>query len=54
MKIESVSIKNFRNFENVEISLDNKNIFFGLNEKARDYLLCKSDKTDREKSFIVS
>lgn len=39
MKIESVSIKNFRNFENVEISLDNKNIFFGLNDVGKTNFL---------------
>ncbi|WP_394022539.1 ATP-dependent endonuclease [Anaerococcus martiniensis] len=32
MKFKSVEIKNFRNFENVRIDLDNKNIFFGLND----------------------
>ena len=39
MKFESVSIKNFRNFENVEISLDNKNIFFGLNDVGKTNFL---------------
>ena len=32
MKFENVVIKNFRNFENVEIKISNKNIFFGLND----------------------
>ena len=29
MKFEKVVIKNFRNFDNVELDLSNKNIFFG-------------------------
>ena len=32
MKFKNIHIKNFRNFEDVIISLDNKNIFFGLND----------------------
>jgi putative ATP-dependent endonuclease of OLD family len=32
MKFEKVAIKNFRNFENIEIDVSNKNIFFGLND----------------------
>lgn len=32
MKFEKILIKNFRNFENVELDLSNKNIFFGLND----------------------
>lgn len=32
MNFEKVAIKNFRNFENIEISVSNKNIFFGLND----------------------
>ena len=32
MKFEKISIKNFRNFENIEIHVSNKNIFFGLND----------------------
>lgn len=32
MKFEKISIKNFRNFENIEINVSNKNIFFGLND----------------------
>lgn len=32
MKFEKVVIKNFRNFDNVELDLSNKNIFFGLND----------------------
>jgi len=32
MKFEQIAIKNFRNFENIEICISNKNIFFGLND----------------------
>lgn len=32
MKFEKISIRNFRNFENIEIAISNKNIFFGLND----------------------
>ena len=32
MKFEKVTIVNFRNFENIEINISNKNIFFGLND----------------------
>jgi len=32
MKFESMTITNFRNFENVKINIANKNIFFGLND----------------------
>ena len=32
MKFESITIKNFRNFEDVKLDLSNKNIFFGLND----------------------
>lgn len=32
MKFEKMVIKNFRNFDNVELDLSNKNIFFGLND----------------------
>lgn len=32
MQFKSISIKNFRNFENIEVALENKNIVFGLND----------------------
>lgn len=32
MKLKSIYIKNFRNFEQVEIELDNKNVIFGMND----------------------
>lgn len=39
MKFEKISIKNFRNFENVELNLSNKNIFFGLNDVGKTNFL---------------
>ena len=36
MKFEKISIRNFRNFENIEIGISNKNIFFGLNDIGKD------------------
>jgi putative ATP-dependent endonuclease of the OLD family len=32
MQFKSISIKNFRNFEDIEVGLENKNIIFGLND----------------------
>ena len=33
MKFSSISIKNFRNFENItNLDLNNRNIFFGMND----------------------
>jgi len=32
MRLESIYIKNFRNFEEAEIELDNKNVVFGMND----------------------
>lgn len=39
MKFEHVKIKNFRNFEDVNIELTNKNIFFGLNDVGKTNFL---------------
>lgn len=39
MRFESIKIKNFRNFENIELSLSNKNIFFGLNDVGKTNFL---------------
>ena len=39
MKFEKVFIKNFRNFDDVEINLSNKNIFFGLNDVVKTNFL---------------
>lgn len=39
MKFENVKIKNFRNFEDIELTLSNKNIFFGLNDVGKTNFL---------------
>lgn len=39
MVFEKITIKNFRNFENVNIDLSNKNIFFGLNDVGKTNFL---------------
>ena len=39
MQFKSVHIKNFRNFDDVKISLGNKNIFFGLNDVGKTNLM---------------
>lgn len=39
MKFESIIIKNFRNFEDIELNLSNKNIFFGLNDVGKTNFL---------------
>ena len=39
MKFESIKIGNFRNFEDIELTLSNKNIFFGLNDVGKTNFL---------------
>ena len=40
MKFSSISIKNFRNFENIkDLTLDNRNIFFGMNDVGKSNFL---------------
>lgn len=39
MRFENIKIKNFRNFEDVDIALSNKNIFFGLNDVGKTNFL---------------
>lgn len=39
MKFEKISITNFRNFENIEIAVSNKNVFFGLNDVGKTNFL---------------
>ena len=58
MKFEKIIIKNFRNFEKVEIDLANKNIFFGLNDVGKTNFLCALryvfDKDVRKLNFLDS
>lgn len=39
MKFESISIKNFRNFEDISIKLTNKNVLFGMNDVGKTNFL---------------
>ena len=39
MKFKSIKISNFRNFENISIALDNKNVFFGMNDVGKTNFL---------------
>lgn len=39
MNFESITIKNFRNFENIKIDLSNKNVFFGMNDVGKTNFL---------------
>lgn len=39
MKFKAISIKNFRNFEDITITLDNKNVFFGMNDVGKTNFL---------------
>ena len=39
MKFDAVTIKNFRNFENITIDLTNKNVLFGMNDVGKTNFL---------------
>lgn len=39
MKFDSITIKNFRNFEDITINLTNKNILFGMNDVGKTNFL---------------
>lgn len=58
MKFEQIAIKNFRNFENIEICISNKNIFFGLNDIGKTNFLYALryvfDKDIRKNGFLDS
>lgn len=58
MKFEKISIRNFRNFENIEIGISNKNIFFGLNDIGKTNFLYAMryvfDKDIRKNGFLDS
>ena len=40
MKLKTLSIKNFRNFEDISITLSNKNVVFGMNDVGKTNFLC--------------
>lgn len=58
MKFETIKIKNFRNFEDVEIPLSNKNVFFGLNDIGKTNFLFALrflfDNSVRKNNFDIS
>ncbi len=58
MKFVKLSIKNFRNFQDVNLDLDNKNVFFGLNDVGKTNLLYAIryvfDKDVRKQNLIES
>lgn len=58
MKFVSIKIKNFRNFEDIELNLSNKNIFFGLNDVGKTNFLYALryvfDKDIRKLNFLDS
>lgn len=39
MLLNHLTIKNFRNFENLEVDLTNKNVVFGLNDIGKSNFL---------------
>lgn len=41
MKFDMVTIKNFRNFENISVALTNKNVLFGMNDVGKtNFFIC--------------
>lgn len=58
MKFERITIKNFRNFQDVALDLNNKNVFFGLNDVGKTNLLFALryvfDKDVRKQNLIES
>lgn len=39
MKFTNITISNFRNFEEVSVELNNKNVFFGMNDVGKTNFL---------------
>ena len=58
MKFSSIRIKNFRNFEDINIKLSNKNVFFGLNDVGKTNFLYALrflfDRNIKKNGFISS
>lgn len=58
MKMQRLIIENFRNFEELNVDLDNKNIIFGLNDIGKTNFLCAIrfllDRDYRRKGFTDS
>lgn len=58
MKFKSIHIKNFRNFEDISIELDNKNVLFGMNDIGKTNFLYALrvlfDKNIRKQNLVDS
>lgn len=58
MKLKHLSIKNFRNFQNVDIELYNKNVVFGMNDVGKtNYLYALRfllDRDVRKNGFVIT
>ena len=58
MNFKSIQIKNFRNFESVEVDLSNKNVFFGMNDVGKTNFLYALryvfDRETRKRNLIDS
>ncbi|MDV7703575.1 ATP-dependent nuclease [Leuconostoc suionicum] len=58
MNFKYISIKNFRSFKDIQISISNKSVFFGLNDVGKTNLLTALrfvfDRNMRKKDFIDS
>jgi putative ATP-dependent endonuclease of OLD family len=56
MKFKSISIKNFRNYKDIAIELNNKNVFFGMNDVGKTNFLYALryvfDKDVRKTNFV--
>lgn len=56
MRFEKIHLINFRNYEDIEIDISNKNIFFGLNDVGKTNFLCALrfifDKEIRKNGFL--
>lgn len=56
MKFENIHLINFRNYEDIEIDISNKNVFFGLNDVGKTNFLCALrfifDKEIRKNGFL--
>ena len=56
MKFENIHLINFRNYEDIEIDISNKNVFFSLNDVGKTNFLCALrfifDKEIRKNGFL--
>ncbi|WP_230136724.1 AAA family ATPase, partial [Peribacillus frigoritolerans] len=58
MKLKSIEIKNFRNFENIKVGMSNQNVVFGMNDVGKTNLLFALrfllDRDVRKNGFVIS